>query len=55
MHRQMREIVDRSVVNFVDYFKGFPTFKQLVRTNQVKKLRDLKPVITKIYWKKKTP
>jgi hypothetical protein len=27
MHRQMREIVDRSVSKFVDYFKGFPTYK----------------------------
>lgn len=32
---QLREIVDDSVLEFVNFFKSFPTFKQLLATNQI--------------------
>jgi hypothetical protein len=48
MHNQLRHIVDRSVKQFVDFFKSFPTLKQLTATNQIRPLRELKPLITKV-------
>jgi hypothetical protein len=46
MHLLLRQVVDRSVKVFVEYFEGFKTFKQLAALGEITIRKEILPIVT---------